>query len=112
MACNAEFNRAAEARSAGGPNSASLSESAEGVDDLALVGEASLVVFREDLLLTREHVEDASASADELRVCSELRLDLGRQTGGPGQVVSNAAVMDDDLHFGSLALISTAVMLS
>jgi hypothetical protein len=112
VACNAEFNSAAEERRGLGPDSGSLSESAKGVDDLALVGEASLVVFREDLLLPREDVEDASASADELRVFSELRLDLGRQTGGPGQVVSNAAVMDDDLHFDSLALISTAVMLS
>lgn len=82
------------------------------VDDLALRREPAFVVFRVDPLVPDEDVEDAAASADQLRVVPEPRLDLGRQTGGPGEIVSDAAVVDDDVHFVSIALISTAVMLS
>jgi hypothetical protein len=58
-------------------------------------------VFGEDALVVDGHVEDAAASANDLAVDPELLLDLSRQTGGSGQVVSDAAVVDPDVH-GSL----------
>ena len=89
-----------------------MRQRAESFDDLGLVGKATLLELREDLRVTRKHIEDASAAADQLRIVPELCLDLGRQTGGPGKEVSDAAVVNDDVHFDSSALMSTAVMLS
>ena len=68
------------------------------VDDLSLGGKASLIVFREDALVVDSDVEDAAASAHDLTVDSQFLLDLGRQTGGPRQIVSDAAVVDSYVH--------------
>jgi hypothetical protein len=43
-------------------------------------------------------VEYAAAALDELGLRAELLGDLGRQTGGLGQVASADAVFDDDPH--------------
>lgn len=43
-------------------------------------------------------VEDPAATAYQDRLESETLLDLSRQTGGSGKVVSNNAVFDLDLH--------------
>jgi hypothetical protein len=44
-------------------------------------------------------LEHASRRLDELHCCLRVRLaDLGRQTGGPGFVVSNDAVFDHYAH--------------
>jgi hypothetical protein len=67
-------------------------------DDLALGGKAPLVVLAEDAVVVDGHVETPAASANDLTVDSELGLELGRQTGGPWEVVSNAAVIDADVH--------------
>jgi hypothetical protein len=83
------------------------------LDDLFLVREASLVVLGENLLIAGDDLEDAAAAADELRLDAELRFDFGRQTGGPRKVVSNAAVMDGDVHrFPQMIFTRMAVMLS
>jgi hypothetical protein len=58
-------------------------------------------VLGEDLLTVDADVEDAAAAADELTVDTEFTLDLSRQTGGSGEVVSNAAVVDSDVHISS-----------
>jgi hypothetical protein len=55
-------------------------------------------VLGEDPLPVRHDVEDAVVALDELRLDAEFLLDRGRQTGGPGQVVSAYAVGDRDLH--------------
>ena len=68
------------------------------IDDLALRGEASLVVLGEDLLGVDGDDEDAAAAADELRLDAELFPDFSRQTGGSREVVSNAAVIDPYVH--------------
>jgi hypothetical protein len=45
------------------------------------------------------HFENASASVQEVDFCVRvLGPNLGRQTGGPGSVVSNDAVADRDVH--------------
>jgi hypothetical protein len=76
----------------------SLRAGAELFEDLFLGGESSLVMLGEDFLVAERDVEDPSAAADDRRIDIELLLDLGRQTGGSGQEVSNAAVFDRDLH--------------
>ncbi len=43
-------------------------------------------------------VEDSAATPYQDRLESETLLDLSRQTGGSGKVVSNTAVFDLDLH--------------
>jgi hypothetical protein len=43
-------------------------------------------------------VEDAAAAFDELSLESQLLGDLGRQTGGLGQVTSAHAILDGDAH--------------
>jgi hypothetical protein len=58
-------------------------------------------VLREDPLPVHDDVEDAVVTADERGGHAGRLLDLGRQTGGPGQVVSTTAVGDLDLHAGS-----------
>jgi hypothetical protein len=55
-------------------------------------------VLGEDPLVVDGDDEDAAAAADDLRVDAQLSLDLSRQTGGSGEVVSNAAVIDSDVH--------------
>jgi hypothetical protein len=60
-------------------------------------------VFAEEELVVGGHFEDAAAAADDLAVDAELFLDFSRQTGGSGEVVSNAAVVDSDVHFCSLS---------
>ncbi len=66
---------------------------------LALLRETVELVLREDALAVDSDVEDAAATADQLDLgLGMTALQLGLQTGGPGLVVSNAAVLDDDLH--------------
>jgi hypothetical protein len=55
-------------------------------------------VFGENALALDRHIEASAAAADDLAVDAELFLDLSRQTGGSGKVVSNAAVLDSDMH--------------
>ena len=73
------------------------------VENLFLRGEAAFVVFAEEKLIVGGHLENAAAAAYELAVDAELFLDFSRQTGGSRKVVSNAAVIDSDLHFCSLS---------
>jgi hypothetical protein len=44
------------------------------------------------------NVEHADAALDELGLNAELRRNLRRQTGGPGEVASTGAVLDGDAH--------------
>jgi hypothetical protein len=78
--------------------SATLASGAEFFEDLALGREASFVAFREDHLPIDGDDEDSAAAADDLAVDVELSFDLSRQTGGSGEVVSNAAVVDSYVH--------------
>jgi hypothetical protein len=71
------------------------------LDDLALAREASLFFFREEHAVVGSDDEDAAAAANELAVISQSLLDLGRQTGGPWEIVSDAAVIDSNVHVRS-----------
>ncbi len=62
--------------------------------------EAPGLVLAVDEPAVRLDVKDAAGTLDELGVEVVLALDGGRQTGGPGVVVSLHAVRDADLHGG------------
>jgi hypothetical protein len=68
------------------------------LDDLVVLGEATFIVSREDDRAIDLDVEDAAAALDENGLDAGPSLQLGRQTGGPWKVVSDAAVRDRDLH--------------
>jgi hypothetical protein len=65
--------------------------------DLAGVGEAAQLFLGEDEVVPYGDLEDATAAANQLRLDAELLLDLSRQTGGTGVVVSARAVLDRDM---------------
>ena len=66
--------------------------------DLGFGGEPARFLLGEDGAVVGGHDEDAAASADELTLDSQLLLERGGQTGRAGEVVSNAAVIDPDVH--------------
>jgi hypothetical protein len=55
-------------------------------------------VLREHELAVGSDIENAVRALDELGLDAERLPDLGRQTDGPGQVVSGNAVGDGDFH--------------
>lgn len=63
-----------------------------------VIRKTSDVVLAEDELAVDDDIEDAAPARDELRLDLERILDLGRQTGGTGQIVSLLAVGDLDSH--------------
>ena len=80
------------------PAAVAGSSSAEEPDDLTVVGKAVQRTLGEDQLAVDGDFKHAAARGDELAVNLERFLQLGRQTGGAGFVVSLAAVFDLDLH--------------
>jgi hypothetical protein len=54
------------------------------------------VMLGEQQLAVEAHVEDTARALAEDRSDAEAPLDVGRQTGGAGPVVSNDAVIDED----------------
>jgi len=68
------------------------------VVDLALRRKPPLLLLGEDGVPVDADDEDPSASADDLAVDPELPFDFSRQTGGSRQVVSNAAIVDSNMH--------------
>ena len=76
----------------------SLGGGGEGFEDLVVLGEAPFSVLREDDLPVREDVEHASCAVLQDGIDAEFLLDGGRETRSPRFVVSNHAVLDDDVH--------------
>jgi hypothetical protein len=72
--------------------------------DLALGGEASCLLLREDELAVQLDLEDAAATLDQRGAGPESLLQLIRQTGGAGQIVSSHAILDGDV-FGHRRLL-------
>jgi hypothetical protein len=68
------------------------------VENLALGREAAFLFLREDDFAVDRDDEDSAAAADDFAVDPEFALDLSRQTGGSWEVVSNAAVVDSNMH--------------
>src|SRR5690242_10644252 len=59
-------------------------------------------MLREDEVAVDEHVEHAAASLLERWIHTLLPLDRGRETRGPGEIVSGHAVLDPDFHRADL----------
>ena len=78
--------------------SASAREDGDLVEDLVVLGEAAGVVLGIDEFTVHLDVKDALAAFDELGFDVPSLPDCRRQTGGVGEVVSNDAVGDRDLH--------------
>ena len=82
-----------------GPRAAeSAAAGLERVDDRVLAREPAGLMLGVDRRPIDDHIEDAAASADQLGVEAERLSNLGRQTGGPREIVSDAAVVNLDLH--------------
>ena len=79
------------------------------LDDLARLGMAPLSPLGEDQRSVDGHLEHAAGGLDQFDVGFGPRpRELGRQTGGPGLIVSNEAVFDRNVHgsritYGGLA---------
>jgi hypothetical protein len=72
--------------------------------DLARGGKASRLLLREDELAVQLDLEDAAAALDQRGARPESPLQLVRQTGGTGQIVSSHAILDGDV-FGHRRLL-------
>ena len=73
----------------------------EGGEDLFILGEAALLLLREDEVVVEADFEDPLGAGDEFdraEVVLELAEDRVRQTGGPWSVVSGGAELDSDSH--------------
>jgi len=69
------------------------------LEDLLRLREAPLLLLGEEERAVEDDLELASASLVELSLdLGSLLVDLGRQTGGPWQVVSSYALRDLELH--------------
>src|SRR5262249_54727708 len=68
-------------------------------EDLVVLREAAGGPLGGDELPIHLHLEGAAGALDELRLHSEFLLDGGGQTGRPGLVVSDPAVLDRDERF-------------
>jgi len=69
------------------------------IDHLARLGMAPLGTFGKHQRSIDSHLEHAAGGLDQLDVGLGPRpRELGRQTGGPGLIVSDQAVFDRDAH--------------
>ena len=73
-------------------------QGAQGPNDLPGIRIPALAVLGKNQRAVGSDIEDTAAALDELGLHSELPGNFGRQTGGPGQVVSDHAVGDGDAH--------------
>src|SRR6266851_1474720 len=73
-------------------------QGAELIEDFLFGRKPPGVVLRENPLAVDGDVENPAAAAHELAVDSELFFDFSRQTGGSRKVVSNAAIINANIH--------------
>ena len=90
--CITSASAVIESRSAGGRSG----PGAQCFDHFARVREAADLLLGEDPFAVGTNLEDTARALDQRRLPPQLRLDRGRQTGGPGEVVSDDAVLDGD----------------
>jgi hypothetical protein len=80
--------------------------------DLARRGEASGLLLREDELAVQLDVEDAASALDQRGAEPEPLLQLVRQTGGAGEIISGYAVLDGKVVGHIDVLLSQSVCLA
>ena len=79
------------------------------IQDLPGPGMPAQGELREDHRTVDAYLESTSRAMDQLdRHLGKLRLDLGRQTSGPGLVVSDDTILNSDLHHGSRCIMGTS----
>jgi hypothetical protein len=64
------------------------------------IGKPPYPQLREDQLAVASDLKGTTGALDQLRVDIQLLLDVCRQTGGSGVVVSNHTIFDLDLDSG------------
>jgi len=79
-------------------------------ENLPVVGEAPRGSLGENQLAVDVDLEHAAVGGDQLAIDAQVTLELSRQTGGAGLVVSFAAVFDLYLHESILARHSAAFL--
>jgi len=80
------------------PNKFAPSATVQRIQYFVGFGITSLAVFGKYQFAVGGHVEYAPCALDELRFDAELRLDFSCQTDSPRAIVSDAAILDGDLH--------------
>ncbi len=76
-----------------------VSATADQLHDFAGLGVASQFLLGEEQPAVHDHLEHAARRLEQLHLgVRERATELGRQTGGPGLVVSNDAVFDRNAH--------------
>jgi hypothetical protein len=78
--------------------------------DLAGKGKTTCLSLGVDELVADGDLEDSAGPFDELGFDAELLLDLLRQTGGAGEVVSDSAVLDGDARNHETRLLSLPII--
>jgi hypothetical protein len=66
--------------------------------DLPRLRESALTYLGKKFPAIRGHLEDAARSRHQFDINDESFLEIGFQTGGPGQIISHSAIGDSDLH--------------
>jgi len=70
-------------------------------EDFGILRKTPGFLLRKNNFAVDFHVEYAAASFDKLYFNACLFLDFGRQTGGPGEVISLPAIFDGDFWHAS-----------
>lgn len=86
----------------------SQSDRAQRLDDLALGRKPPGLLLGEKHLIVRTDDKDAAAAAHQFALDPERLLDLGRQTGSSRKVISNAAIVDTNVHGLSSGMFAVA----
>jgi len=73
----------------------------DSIQDLLMLGESMMFVFGKNKLAINDNIKHSTATPDQVRLDVQLLSQFGRQTGGPGTVVSLHAVSDRDFHASS-----------
>ncbi len=79
----------------------------DAVENLAVLREAIFRLFGENTVAIHFDFEDAATGGDKFGLDTKSGLDVSRQTGGTGFVVSNLTIFDGDLHDAGLFRLST-----
>ena len=77
-------------------------EAFQGLQDLGLFRKSHRLLLGEERFPVGRHLENAVAPRDQFDGALELLLDRRRQPGGLGEVVSDSAICNRDLHRDSL----------
>src|SRR6187455_3044742 len=68
------------------------------LEKVRVLRKTARAVFRVDEDTVSLDIEYATAALDELRLHAKLARNVGRQTGGPRQIVSLHTVLDGNVH--------------